>query len=197
MITDPAVVLVDFQRDFCDPAGAHGKDADVTGTGRPAAAVSAAATFLERYRASGRTPILVRTIHDEASTSPLWAGKYEDRPTPCRPGTDGAKFAAGLGVESDDVVVTKHRYSGFHGTDLDAILRSNDVSELLIGGVATNVCVESTVRGAFDHDYEVTLLRDCTGSTEDALRESTLQNVAAHFGTVCESDDIDLEPVET
>lgn len=196
MIADPALVLVDLQRDFCAPAGAHGTDADMTGEGRPADAVSAAASFLDRYRATGRTPILVRTIHDEASTSPSWAAKYEDRPTPCRPDTDGAEFASGLGVEPDDLVVTKHRYNGFYGTDLDVILRSNDVSEVLIGGVATNVCVESTARAAFDRDYDVTLLDDCTGSTEPELRAATLRNVAAHFGTVRESDEIDLDPVE-
>lgn len=195
MIADPAVVFVDFQKDFCAPEGAHGTDAEVTGEGRPADAASAAGEFLDRYRTTGRTPILVRTIHDETSTSPLWEEKYKDRPTPCRPGTDGAEFASALGVEDDDVVVTKHRYSGFHETALDTILRSNDVSEVLIGGVATNVCVESTVRGAFDRDYAVTVLDDCTGSTEPELREATLRNVAAHFGTVCDSSDVELDSV--
>lgn len=196
MIADPALVLVDMQRDFCAPDGAHGTDAEMTGEGRPTQSVSSAATFLERYRASGRTPILVRTIHDEASTSPRWERKYEDRPTPCRPGTEGVKFATDLGVEPDDVVVTKHRYDGFYGTDLDTILRSNGVSEVLIGGVATNVCVESTARAAFDRDYEVTLLEDCTGSTEPDLRAATLRNVAAHFGSVRRSDDVELDSLE-
>jgi ureidoacrylate peracid hydrolase len=195
VIADPALILVDLQRDFCDPEGAHGGDAEMAGEGRPADAVSAASTFLERYRASGRTPILIRTTHDDATTSSLWKRKYDDRPTPCRPGTDGAEFASGLGVDADDVVVTKHRYSAFHDTPLDVILRSNDVSEVLIGGVATNVCVESTVRGAFDREYQVTLLEDCTGSTEDALREATLQNVADHFGTVRQSGDVELDPL--
>lgn len=192
MIADPALVLVDFQRDFCAPAGAHGTDAQMTGSGRPASAVSAASTFLDRYRASGRTPILIRTTHDDTTTSPLWEHKYEERPTPCQPGTKGAEFAPGLGVEAEDVVVTKHRYNAFHETSLQTILRSNDISEVLIGGVSTNVCVESTVRGAFDRGYEVTLLADCTGSTEDSLRDATLENVAAHFGTVQVSGDVDL-----
>lgn len=194
MIADPALVLVDFQRDFCAPAGAHGTDAQMTGSGRPADAVSAASTFLDRYRESGRTPILIRTTHDETTTSPLWEHKYEERPTPCQPGTEGAEFAPDLGVDPEDVVVTKHRYNAFYETSLQTILRSNDISEVLIGGVSTNVCVESTVRGAFDRDYDVTVLADCTGSTEDSLREATLENVAAHFGTVQTSTDVNLEP---
>lgn len=193
MIADPALVLVDMQRDFCAPDGAHGRDADVTG---PQSAAEAAGDFLRRYRDSGRTPILVRTLHGEDSTSSRWQAKYENRPTPCRPGTEGAAFVPELDVRDADRVVTKHRYSAFHETDLDLVLRSNDVSRVLIGGVATNVCVESTARAAFDHDYDVTVLRDCTGSTEPDLREASLRNVAGHFGTVTESDDVELPPVE-
>ena len=196
MIADPALILVDLQRDFCSPDGAHGVDATMHGPGRPATAAENAASFLDRYRDSGRTPILIRTTHDGSSTSPLWAEKYTDRPTPCRPGTDGATFVPELDVRPDDVVVTKHRYSSFHGTDLDLLLRSNDVSEVLIGGVATNICVESAVRDAFDHDYDVTVLRDCTGSTEPELREASLENVDAHFASVETSDAIELDPVD-
>lgn len=196
MIADPALLLVDLQRDFCSPEGAHGADSTMRGPGRPAAAAENAATFLDRYRDSGRTPILIRTTHGDASTSPLWAEKYTDRPMTCRPGTDGAAFVPEIDVRPDDVVVTKHRYSAFHGTDLDLILRSNDISEVLIGGVATNICVESAVRDAFDHDYDVTVLQDCTGSTEPELREASLENIEAHFASVETSDAVPLDPVE-
>lgn len=188
-LRDPVLVLVDMQRDFCSPAGAHGQDAD---TSDPMRAVESAVTFLERYRASGRTPVFVRTLHGEADTSPRWAEKYAQRPTPCKPGTEGAEFVPALDVRDDEPVVTKHRYSAFHGTDLDVLLGSSGVEELLVGGVATNVCVESTVRAAFDRDYEVTLLSDCTGSTEADLKAASLRNVEGHFGRVRASDEIDL-----
>ena len=191
---DPALILVDMQRDFCDPDGAHGRDAD---TSDPMAAVESAAAFLERYRAAGLTPVFVRTIHRAADTSPRWARKYENRPTPCRPDTAGAEPMPELGVREDDPVVTKHRYSAFHGTDLNVLLRSSGVSEVLVGGVATNVCVESTVRGAFDRDYDVTLLADCTGSTEPDLKAASLRNVKNHFGRVVESDEVELPASST
>lgn len=193
MLADPALVLVDMQRDFCDPGGAHGHDSDVSD---PMSAVQSAGSFLDRYRESGRTPIFIQTLHGEESTSPRWAQKYEDRPTPCRPGSEGAAFMPQLDVGDSDVVVTKHRYSAFHGTDLDLILRSNGISRVLVGGVAANVCVESTVRAAFDHDYDVTLLRDCAGSTEPELKEASLRNVEAHIGDVRDSDDVDLPTVD-
>lgn len=192
-IADPALVLVDFQKDFCSPGFAHdAPDADLTSVRE---AAEAAGEFLERYRDSGRTPILVRTVHDDASTSPLWAAKYDDRPRTCRPDTEGVTFVPDLDVKSSDVVVTKHRYSAFHETDLDTYLRSADIDRILVGGVATNVCVESTVRAAFDRDYGVTLLEDCTGSTEPDLYEASVENVDAHLGDVVESDQVDLEPI--
>lgn len=193
MISDPVLILVDMQRDFCHPDGAHGQTSDMAD---PQRAVDAAGEFLKRYRRSGRTPIFVRTLHGEASTSPRWERKYENRPTPCLPGTTGAEFMPQIDVRESDTVVTKHRYSGFHGTNLDLILRSNEVSEVLIGGVAANICVESTARAAFDHDYDVTVLRDCVGSTEPELKEASLRNIDAHFGDVRDSDEIDLPPIE-
>ena len=193
-IADPALVLVDMQKDFCAPGFAHDEpDADMASI---RSAVEAAGDFLDRYRASGRTPILVRTVHDDASTSPRWVQKYGDRPTPCRPDAEGAEFAPELGVRESDVVVTKHRYNAFHETDLDTYLRSAGVGRVLIGGVATNVCVEGTVRGAFDRDYDVALLADCTASTEPDLREASLRNVDAHFGEVIERDAVELSPLD-
>lgn len=206
MLRDPALVLVDLQKDFCRPRDGDGKaeadaeaeadadadvDADETAFGPT---LDAVAGFLDRYRASGRTPILIRTTHDERSNSALWAEKYEgrERPMPCRRGTEGAEFVDAFDVYPSDVVVTKHRYNAFYGTDLETHLRSNGVEHLLVGGVNTNVCVASTVVGAFDRDYRVTLLDDCTATNDPELHEPTLRNVAENFGTVRSSDGIEL-----
>lgn len=189
MLRDPVLVLVDLQKDFCRlPPESETEESEF------ATILDAAAAFLNRYRQTGRTPILVRTTHDEHSNSPVWAQKYagRDRQMPCRTGTDGAEFADPIPVESDDIRVTKHRYSAFYGTDLETYLRSNDVSRLLVGGVNTNVCVASTVIDAFNRDYDVTLLEDCTTSSDPTLHESTLENVDRNFGTVRQSDDVDL-----
>jgi nicotinamidase-related amidase len=189
MIHDPALVLVDLQRDFVRlPPSAE------VDRGAFDATVERAADVLDRYRATGRTPILIRTTHDDHSNSPVWAEKYarRDRKMPCRTGSDGAAFADALTVEEADVVVTKHRYSAFQGTDLETYLRSNDVSRLLVGGVNTNVCVAATVMDAFDRDYRVTVLEDCTASTDPDLHASTLENVASNFGTVRRSDEVEF-----
>lgn len=67
-----------------------------------------------------------------------------------------------LTPEPDDIVVSKHRFSGFYQTDLDAILRTLGVTHLIVTGCTTSVCVESTIRDAMFRDYTCLLLEDCT-----------------------------------
>ena len=68
-----------------------------------------------------------------------------------------------LKPQADDVVVYKHRFSGFYQTDLDGILRQLGVRYLIVTGCTTSVCVESTVRDATFRDYACVLLADCMG----------------------------------
>jgi len=192
-LADPVAVLVDLQARFCSTAFDY---LDAAGEAEVTAAVEATNAFLARYRASGRTPIFVRTHHDESTNSPVWARKYTGGPIPCRPGSAGAAFVDGLDVRPSDVVVTKHRYDAFHGTPLDGYLSANGVTRLLVGGVATHVCVESTVRSAFDRDYDPTVLADCTASADPALKADALARIDGQFGAVAGSADVALEPVD-
>jgi ureidoacrylate peracid hydrolase len=67
-----------------------------------------------------------------------------------------------LAPESDDVVLYKHRFSGFYETDLDRVLKSRFIKNLIFTGCTTSVCVESTIRDAMFRDYTCLLLTDCT-----------------------------------
>jgi ureidoacrylate peracid hydrolase len=67
-----------------------------------------------------------------------------------------------LAPASSDVVVYKHRFSGFFDTELDAILKKRGIQSLIITGCTTSVCVESTIRDAMFRDYACVLLEDCT-----------------------------------
>ena len=67
-----------------------------------------------------------------------------------------------LTPHADDVVIYKHRYSGFFQTDLDATLKKLNVKHLIVTGCTTSVCVESTIRDAMFRDYTAVLLADCT-----------------------------------
>lgn len=191
-VADPVAVFIDLQAYFCSAEYGYLDDA---GEAAVDEAIAAANAFLERYRASGRTPVFVRTHHDEESNSTVWTRKYERRgqPVPCRPGSDGAAFAELLDVRPSDVVLTKHRYDAFYDTSLDVYLSANGVSELLVGGVATHVCVESAMRSAFDRDYDATVLADCTASADPADRAAALDRIERSFGAVATSDAVELD----
>jgi ureidoacrylate peracid hydrolase len=88
-----------------------------------------------------------------------------------------------------DYVVHKTRYSGFAGTNLDQLLRSRDKRYLLFTGIATNVCVESTLRDAFFHEYWPVLVSDATMQAgPPAMQEATEFNVRTFLGWVTTSD---------
>jgi ureidoacrylate peracid hydrolase len=82
-----------------------------------------------------------------------------------------------------DIVVLKTRYSGFAGTTLDAVLRARDIRNLIFVGIAANVCVESTLRDAYFHEYWPVLVTDGTMQAgPPAALQATVFNVESFFG---------------
>lgn len=97
----------------------------------------------------------------------------------------------GLKPQAGDIVVTKARYSGFCNTDLETTLRTRNIRNLLITGIATNVCVESTARDAYFSEFWPVLIEDAMNhSGPDFNRQSTLWNFEHVFGWVTRSDDV-------
>jgi ureidoacrylate peracid hydrolase len=98
---------------------------------------------------------------------PLRAGEAITAPdgTPSRiliRDTWNTEIVTGLAPEPGDIVLYKHRYSGFYKTDLDNVLESRSIKNLIFTGCTTSVCVESTIRDAMFRDYTCLLLTDCT-----------------------------------
>lgn len=199
-LVDPrhaALIVVDMQNDFCDSSGALAR------SGADPSLIQAMAPrllrVLEAARGIGLPIIHVRTEHSSWTDSAAWIGRHHGQPrTVCYPGTWGADYYAGFEPHgdadrkpgSDEFVVTKHRYSGFIGTELDLVLRSHQIRGVIMTGEATNVCVESTARDAFMRDYRVVFVSDCTASTSQAAHDATLFTMARHFATVAASDEI-------
>lgn len=97
-----------------------------------------------------------------------------------------------LAPRDGDTIVSKHRYSAFFETDLDDILRTRGVTNLVFVGWTTSVCVESTVRDAFYRDYRCVVLEDCTAETVGRSQvrtnhEASLYVIQAQFGWVADS----------
>jgi ureidoacrylate peracid hydrolase len=86
-------------------------------------------------------------------------------------------------------IVTKHRFDAFLGTDLELILRSNAVRSVVVTGVATNVCVETTARQAFLRDFYVVLPADGAAAYSQPEQDATLRTIDRFFGevTTCET----------
>ncbi len=190
MLRDPVPIVVDMQKDFCRPGFAF--DAGTVDHDHIGTAVEQTGTFLARARAAGHTPLLVRTIHSDEVDSPVWIERYAESrfDRPCLPGTEGAAFCDPLDASDGDTIITKHRYDAFHGTRLHDVLQEHDVSEIVLAGVLTDVCVEYTAQSAYNHDYRVTVLSDCTASRTPDAHRVALGKMGNVVGTVRTSDDI-------
>jgi nicotinamidase-related amidase len=92
--------------------------------------------------------------------------------------TWATEFHPQMDVQEHDIIVTKHRVSALYGTNLEVILRANQISEVIICGVSTSYVVESTVRELHDRDYKVTVIADaCNAATQEA-HDASLNNMA-------------------
>lgn len=106
-----------------------------------------------------------------------------------------------LTPQAADIVVSKRRFSGFYGTELDTILRGLGITNLIFTGCTTSVCVESTLRDAMFRDYSCLLLADCTAEPighglSRSNHDASLLVVEFVFGSVSSSADL-IEALET
>jgi ureidoacrylate peracid hydrolase len=149
--------------------------------------------LLREARELGATIIFIQCIHEKATDSAVWTFRLDGKSgTFCRKGTWGADFVGeGIAPVGEEPVVVKHRYSAFIGTRFEAVLRTLGIKTLIMTGVGTNVCVESTARDGFMLDHHVVFLSDCTATASPGIaHEATLQNIRDHFGTVTTSDEV-------
>jgi nicotinamidase-related amidase len=187
-----ALIVVDVQNDFCHPDGVSArKGHDVAAAVEMVPRLDA---LLNAAHEAGTTVVFIQTTHDLTVDSEVWNTRGGDIDTPpydpnCRTGTWGADFYE-VAPAQGDLVVNKHRYSAFAGTDLDMVLRTAGVRTVLLTGVATNVCVESTLRDGLFLDYNVALVEDCCAAYESHLHEGTVTNVRGMFGAVLRAEEV-------
>lgn len=183
-----ALVVVDVQNDFCHNQGVFGKRNFNLSYAEKA--VNNILHFMNQCRQYSLPIIFVRTLHSSWTDSESWIGRMEGaaREMPiCRPESWGAEFYK-VKPLAGDFIVTKHRFSGFVGTDLDLVLRSKGIETLLMTGVATNVCVETTARDGFNRDYRIILVEDCCAAFSEEEHASTITNMSKYFGIVTNSE---------
>lgn len=178
-----AAVFVDVQRLFTEMAGAPIEPP--LGEVLPRIGRFAADT-----RAAGATVVLVRTIiaADGHSRSTLqWP---EFMRLGLAPGAPGTEFDPRVDPRPGDIEIVKQRYSAFVGTRLDEILRARGIDSVIVLGLTTNVCVQSTARDAWQRDYETITLADCCAEVGPGSHDAALAWTARNFGTVCTSEEV-------
>jgi ureidoacrylate peracid hydrolase len=99
-------------------------------------------------------------------------------------------FYGEIAPQPGEPIVTKHRYGAFHNTDLESILRVHGIRTVVLTGVATNACVETTAREAFVRDYYVVFTADGTACYSDEAHEATLRTIDKYFGVVASLDQV-------
>jgi ureidoacrylate peracid hydrolase len=185
-----ALLVVDVQNDFVSSKGSAAK------RGEDVSAAQAVAPklirLIEEARRVGLTVIYIKTTHSEWTDTPSWIYRKSQQSAlnTCREGTWGAEFYEGIAPLPTERVVIKHRYSAFINTDLNTVLHAKGIQSVLLAGVATNVCVETSARDAYMYDYYVTMVEDCAAAYEAKLHLNTLENIRRHFGLVATSDEI-------
>jgi len=197
-----AVVLIEYQNDFMSEGGAlHGA---VQGVMASSHMLEHTMRVVEQARAAGVTvihaPISFQQGYREITDHPYGILKGVVDSNAFVKGTWGAAIVAELTpVETDIVVEGKRGLDTFASTNLDFILRSRGIENVVLGGFLTNCCVESTMRSAYERGFNVITLTDCTAATSQAEQEAAITFTypmfsrpmkAEEFGAVLEGREV-------
>ncbi len=178
-----AVLVVDMQKDFVDPGAPIATPSGL-------AIIPAVNRLTRRARALGMPVIFTQEMH-RADRSDFGI-ELEFEPPHCLEGTPGVELAETLEVTATDYrVQSKRRYDAFLGTDLETLLRSLGVENLIVAGVCTDICVTSTVQHARNLDFRCFIPRECVAGTSPQRHEAALLCLGHVFGHV-----VTLEEVE-
>ena len=195
---DTAVIVIDMQNAYASPGGyVDLAGFDIAGA---AGVIGRISTVLETARAAGLPVIYLQNGWDadyaEAGgpASPNYHKSNALKTMRARPELSGQLLARGgwdyelvdaLAPQPGDIRLHKTRYSAFFNSQLDSVLRARRIRHLIFVGIASNVCVESTLRDGFHLEYFGVMLEDATHHLgPDFLHQATLYNVEKFFGWV-------------
>ena len=174
-----ALLVIDMQRVFL--AGSS-KVADAE------AVMQRVSDLAKGFRDRGRPVIFTRHLHaDDGSDGGnllWWWGSI------IRESSEGGQLHPDVMPAEAEVVVRKNTYDAFNGTDLDERLEGMDIGDLVVSGVMTNLCCETTARQAFCRGYRVKFVADATGTAADSMQIATLINLSYGFAQVVLTEEL-------
>jgi nicotinamidase-related amidase len=175
-----ALVLIDLQHGIVAGALHPRPAADVVARG---------AALARRFRALGALVVLVRV--DPGPEGRLFPTPTVDQPRPPFSGApDFATLVPEMGPDPGDVVVTKHQPNAFYATDLEVHLARRGIRTIVLGGISTNVGVESTARAAFERGFEQVFVEDAMAARGEDLHAFPVARTFPTLGRVRSTADV-------
>ncbi|MGD9129591.1 MAG: cysteine hydrolase [Candidatus Woesebacteria bacterium] len=187
-----AVLVIDLQKDFIDDDGKLAK------SGQNIASMQAILRPIRKLVSVARqknTPIIFTQMIDglkyrnEVGRYRFSKKEKQEKNVCVLEGTEGTKMVGVLPAKKDKIVV-KHNYCSFHNTELDSYLKKKRIKSLIVVGVKTNACVETTIRNAYHKGYFVVVPQECVASNSQESHRISLKNIQRYFGDVLALDKI-------
>jgi len=139
--------------------------------------------LVEKFRAQGR-PIIFTIFAVQKGEKDVILNWWKES---VKEGSPAAALSMEVG---NDFVVRKKNYSAFSGTDLETILKKAGVKKVVITGVLSNLCCETTARDAFNRGYDVFFVADATGAYNEGMHKTALESLSYGFATPLKTDDL-------
>ena len=171
-----ALVLIDLQKGI---------------VGRPLAphsggsVVEKSVTLARRLKEAAGTVVAVHVAFSNPDTDRL--KQPVDAATPVPPGgfpAEFSEFAPEIAALNPDVIITKRQWGAFYGTGLDMQLRRRGIDTIILGGIATNIGVESTARDAWEHNYALIIPEDACTGMDDAMHRFAMEKIFPRLARV-------------
>lgn len=177
-----ALVLIDLQKGILPFASGPHSATQV---------VNHAAHLAGRFRALNAPVFLVRVGWSDSFADAL--KQPVDKPSPAPIGglpDFWWDYPEELGVQESDISIIKRQWGAFYGTDLDLQLRRRSIKTIVLGGIATNIGVESTARNAWEHGYELVIAEDMCSTYSNEMHQFACDNIFPRLARVRSTNEI-------
>jgi nicotinamidase-related amidase len=175
-----ALVLIDLQKGIAGNPVAPHAGAEV---------IANAARLADRFRELDATVVLVHVGFSADGRDRLTLPV--DSPMPPRTPSPGwTDFVPEIGPREGDLIITKHQWGAFYGTELDLQLRRRGVNTIVMGGIATNMGVESTARDAWERNYALVLVEDAMASMSAEAHVFAVKTIFPRIARVRNTEEV-------